>query len=185
MGRDLAFYAVTRDVAHEPSRLICLNWECEPTYDDFKHELDDHLQQKDAHKTYMYMYNLESTEANQEWCPRCAMFTNGLSNSKAVVDGIDFIHSYSNPIWRSDWHFYNMYPGNDHTDFVNRFDSKCMYREMFQDDVERLKRGLATCGKAYRKVDLEATEETKKVVAFCEKWLLKNDEYMIIYSSEL
>ena len=182
----MSFYAVKRNVPHEPSRLICLNWECEPSYSDLTHELDEHLQQKDARKKHqVYVYNLEIVQVNPEWCPRCAMFADGLYHSKVVADKIEFGHSYSNPIWRSDWHFYNMYPGNAHTDFVNRFEQNRLYREILQNDVDELKRGLVKCGKAYRKVDLEATDETESVVEFCERWLKQCDEYMIIYSSEL
>jgi N-acetyl-anhydromuramyl-L-alanine amidase AmpD len=112
------------------------------------------------------------------------VFANGLYDSKAVIASKDFSHSYSNPIWYSDWHFYNMHPGKHHSDFVNRFNSDKMYREIDISDVEDMIENLSKYGKAYRECDLEAIEETQQVIKFCERHL-ENPEITIIYESEV
>jgi hypothetical protein len=77
-----------------------------------------------------------------------------------------------------------MHPGKRHSDFCNRFDSDKMYREIDQSDITDLKESLCKYGKAYRTPDLEAIEETQKVIKFCEEHI-KNPEVTIIYASEV
>lgn len=112
------------------------------------------------------------------------MFADGFYNSKAVLKSLKFQHSYSNPIWGSDWHFYNAYPGESHSDFVNRFDKNKMFREISESDIACLKDTLTRYGKAYRRPDLEAIEETEQVITFCEKYI-NTPDHIIIYESEL
>jgi hypothetical protein len=68
--------------------------------------------------------------------------------SNVVLASIEFSHSYCNSIWKSDWHFYNMYPGKSHSDFCNRFNPDRMYREISYEDVKLLQNSLERNGKA-------------------------------------
>ena len=204
MGRDLAFYVVNTNISHDKTCKICMNYEFELSYDELqqglyeflnpgKSEWNDIEKYKEIQKNIklvldqnpLLIYNKSNYkyEYNTDWCPRCHMFANGLYNTKALIKSINFHHSYSNNIWLSDWHFYNMHPGKNHSDFCNRFDSKKMYREISHDDIKSIKYNIDTCGKPYRTIDIEALNETKGVLAFCEKWLDHTDS-TVIYSYE-
>lgn len=194
MGRSLSFYAVNTNIPHDISCKICLDLEYEPTHETLKDILYKHLY-KDAEElqekintcwenNQLRNYKTCMFDINTEWCPRCFMFAHGLYDSKAVIASKYFSHSYSNPIWCSDWHFYNMHPGKHHSDFVNRFDSEKMYREIDISDVEDMTKNLSKYGKAYRECDLEAIEETNRVIKFCEEHL-GNPEITIIYQKEV
>lgn len=159
MGRSLTFYVVNTNIPHDKSCKICIDLEYEP--EQATHELPKKL----------------------DWCPRCHMFANGLYDSLAVIASQYFSHSYSNPIWSSDWHFYKMRPGKVHTDFCNRFDSERMYREIGHSDIQGMKEDLIKYGKTYRKYDLEAIQETQRVIKFCEEHI--SPEITIIYASEV
>lgn len=202
MGRDLAFYVVNTNIQHDKSCKICLDLECQPEFDELTSSLfesspiyqdyEEYTKEFDKAKNKYYnenncnIFNKEECQykINSDWCPRCHMFAEGLYNSKAVLAFIEFGHSYCNSIWKSDWHFYNMYPGNSHSDFCNRFNPDKMYREISHEDIERLQRTLNANGKAYRTPDLEAVEETQRVIKFYEKYL-DEEGNTIIYASEL
>jgi len=192
MGRALSFYAVNTNISHDKSAKICLDLEHDLTYEELQDELFRHLypEDKDSQNDY-FIYKQKKEECQRannpskvDWCTRCTMFARGLYDTKAVIASIYFSNSYSDPIWRSDWHFYNMHPGKRHSDFCNRFDSEKMYREIDQSDITDLKESLSKYGKAYRTPDLEAIEETEKVIFFCEKHI-ENPEITIIYQSEI
>ena len=202
MGRSLQFYVVNTNIQHDKSCKICLDLECQPEFDELisklfeyspiYHEYEEYTKEFDKAKDTYYkenncnIFNKDECKykINPDWCPRCHMFADGLYKSKAVLASIDFDHSYSNSIWKSDWHFYNMYPGKSHSDFCNRFNRDKMYREISHEDIKSLQYTLNTNGKAYRTPDLEAVEETEQVIKFCEKYLDQEDS-IIIYSSEL
>lgn len=202
MGRDLQFYVVNTNIQHDKSCKICLDFECEPEFDELKrtlfehspiyHEYEEYTKEFDKAEEKYYnennctiFYKEECQyKINPNWCPRCHMFADGLYKSKAVLASIHFGNSYGNSIWKSDWHFYNMYPGKSHSDFCNRFNRDKMYREISREDIERLKNSLNANGKAYRTADLEAVEETEQVIKFCEKYL-DDEGNTIIYAAEL
>lgn len=192
MGRDLSFYAVNINIPHDKSAKICLDLEHEQTHDELQDELFRHLYpEEDSNLNDYSIYKQKKEDCQRAnhpskvvWCNRCYMFARGLYEAKAVIASLDFRHAYSDPIWRSDWHFYNMHPGKRHSDFCNRFDSNKMYREIDQSDITELKESLSKYGKAYRTPDLEAIEETQKVINFCEEHI-KNPEVTIIYASEV
>lgn len=199
MGRSLALYAVQMS-DHEKDKKICMNWEYQREYDEILYELEDYLTNKDVNctsreclydKNYPYKYNVLDMYINQDWCPKCALFTEGLtSNNPLVKKSIDFSHSYSNSIWKSKWHFYNMYPGDTNADFCNRFIGE-KYRQMYIDkntyssnNPSYIKHMLETYGKPYCTVDREAYAETSEFISFCEEWLSKPD-IIVIYETEL
>jgi hypothetical protein len=183
MGRDLSFYAVNINIPHDKSAKICLDLEHDLTHEELQDELFRHLYPEEDSNLNDYSIYIKKT-SKVDWCNRCYMFARSLYEAKAVIASVDFRHSYSDPIWRSDWHFYNMHPGKRHSDFCNRFDSDKMYREIDQSDITDLKESLCKYGKAYRTPDLEAIEETQKVIKFCEEHI-KNPEVTIIYASEV
>lgn len=203
MGRSLSFYAVNTKIPHDISCKICLDLEYEPIRETlmemlYKHlnpDVEDAEDPEDAQElrekikicwdtNSLINYKTCTLEINKDWCPRCHMFANGLYDNPAVIASKDFSHSYSNPIWHSDWHFYNMHPGKHHSDFCNRFDSDKMYREIEHSDIQGLKEDLIKYGRAYRAPDLEAIQETQQVIKFCEEHL-ENPEITIIYASEV
>jgi hypothetical protein len=91
-------------------------------------------------------------------------------------------HSYSDPIWMSDWLFDKNIVGTRHTDFCNRFDNEHMYSEVDEDDIDNIKTYIAGLGNIYRDSDRRAYEETMRVIEFCEKWLKKPDVILIFQS---
>ena len=209
MGRSLSFYAIDVNFPHEPHKM-CINLEFQLEDDELEERLYDHLHSEDPKgpegpKDYSYYscrranigkcWDEKGGQANKNWCSRCHMFAHGLYYSSnrdnkyfysnpAIQDSIDVNHSYGDPIWRSDWHFYGLYPGEDHNDWIIRFDPKYMYRMIRLCDIERMKSNLVAHGKAYRTPDVEAIEETQKVIQFCESYISKPNT-TVIYSSEL
>lgn len=201
MGRSLNLYAIPDTITHDTSKPICMQWDYERTHDEAKSELHGFLKADETYansreelddidntwkdnqvKSWDKNYN---TVHNQHWCPWCAVFASeGLFESSVLKDSTSFNHSYSNPIWRSDWHFYNMYPGASHTDIVNRFSNERMYRQVFPEDIDRLKVGIRSSGSAYCTADREALEETNMFIEFCEKWLGEPNT-AVIYESEI
>ena len=196
MGRSLSFYAVNTNIPHDKSDKICIDLEYEKDFEDLKEELyknlypeeDSNLRQcKSVDDYFLHRKNqnecwISNCPNKIDWCNRCRMFVDGLYGID-IFARIDFNHSYSNPIWWSDWHFYNMYPGHSHSGFCNRFDSQRMYCEIGESDIEYMKRNLSECGKPCKTSDLEASEETEEVINFCEQHI-KNPEITIIYDRE-
>jgi len=196
MGRSLHFYAVNTNIPHDKSDKICIDLEFEKDYEELKEELyknlypeeDSNLRQcKSADDYFLHIKNqnecwISNCPSKMDWCNRCRMFVDGLYDID-IFERIDFNHAYSNPIWNSDWHFYNMRPGHSHSDFCNRFDSQRMYCKINESAIERMKRSLSKYGKAYRTPDLEEIEETERAINFCERYII-NPEITIIYEKE-
>ena len=199
MGRDIAFYVVNTNIQHDKSCKFCLDLECQPEFNELTGTLfesspiyqdyEKYTREFDNEKNRYYNENnctifFEKEckfKINPDWCPRCHMFADGLHTSNAVLTSLKFSYSYSSSIWKSGWHFYNMYPGKSSSDFCNRFNPDNMYREISHDDVEKFKRALNANGKAYRTPDLEAIEQTQRVIKFFEKYLDEKDS-IIIYA---
>ena len=174
MRRSLHLYAVKRSTVHDHAKKLCFDLEYEPE----SIELEAKFDSLEDIKKYLWLDNCK-----EDWCARCCMFAIGLSTCVSNQDWVTFSHSYSNPIWNSKWHFYNMYPGSSHTDFVNRFDQQHLYAEISINDVEYVQRQIANYGIAHRSVDKEALQETAIFIDFCQKWLHEQD-VLVIYESE-
>jgi hypothetical protein len=177
-----------------------MNWEHERTFDEAKEELHSHLNKDKTYENYRdeladvkntWKLNLPRTwddkyrtVHNDDWCPWCEAFcSEGLFESKIVKARMDVNHSYSSSIWRSDWHFYNMFPGKSHSDIVNRFSNERMYREITESEVGSVKMSLERLGKAYCTADCEALHETERFIRFCES-CLQDPDTIVIYESE-
>lgn len=200
MGRSLNLYAIQDSIEHDKSKPICMGLDYERTIDESKECLHSHINGKKEYKTFKeemeavdetwndfqpYSWEHMTEKLGEAWCPWCAVFSSeGLYGSPIIKCSIDFNHSYSNPIWHSDWHFYNMYPGQTHTDLVNRFSNKRMYRQIFDKDVEHMEYLLRLAGTAYCTADKEAMDETQRMIGFCKKWLAEPG-IAVIYESEL
>lgn len=173
MGRSLGFYALDTSIAHDETKK-CKKWEYQRTLDEMNLEVTD---ENDLPYTWDKGINLN-------WCPRCLMFThNGLSGYPGIKDTLRFHHSYSNPIWYSKWNFYRILYGNGDTDFCNRFDSAEKYSEIDTSDIEYLKTTINEKGNVHRPIDIEALDECKQIISFCEKWL-GVPGMSVIYASE-
>ena len=200
MGRSLNLYAIPSTIVHDSSKRICMNWEYERSCDEAKEELHSHLNKDKTYENYRdQLADVAKTWSsnksrgwdakykavyNQDWCPWCEVFSGeGLYDSQIVKARMDVHHSYSSPIWMSDWHFYKMYPGKSHSDIINRFRNDRMYREITQSDVNDVKMSLERLGKAYCTADREALDETGRFVRFCES-CLKEPDTIVIYESE-
>lgn len=200
MGRSLNFYALPDCIHHDRSKRLCMRWEYEQTHEETKEAVHRAVKGDVTYSTFKeereatdtawkenrpYSWGDADTTINEDWCPWCAVFANeGLYGSPLLKASIGFNHSYSNPIWRSDWHFYNMYPGESHSDMVNRFGSERMYREVFDRDVDQMESSLESVGTAYCTADREAKEETERAIGFCRRWLAEPGT-VVIYESEL
>ena len=89
---------------------------------------------------------------------------NGLYSSPLVIEKKNVSHSYSNPIWASDFNVKMLYLGDSSTDFARRFDRERMYREISAVDVEDAFETLERLGTCHRTSDKEAREETLEVL---------------------
>ena len=199
MGRSLHFYAIPDSITHDTTKPICMGLDYERTLDEAKECLHEHLNGKKEYKDFReelehiektwkefptYRYEKYERIPSEAWCPWCAVFSGDeLYESPLIKASIGFNNSYSNPIWRSDWHFYNMYPGQTHTDLLNRFSNEHMYRQIFDRDVENIEYSLGSLGIAYCTSDKEGLEATQRTIEFCKKWLAEPG-IAIIYHSE-
>ena len=134
---------------------------------------------------------------NPDWCPWCALFADGygsaLQESALTKATIHFSHSYSNPIWDSQWNFRRMWwqvkssshVSSDYRAFVNRFEGNDTMYELSHDDVAAMRQ--ATCGIDNARLmvmpDMEALVETRAMLEFCEQWLGEPDT-RVIYEAD-
>lgn len=200
MGRSLNFYALPDRIEHDKSKRFCMGWEHEQTHEETMDAVHAAVNGGAAYGTFReesaaterawkenapYSWDRDEMKLGEGWCPWCAAFANeGLYGSPLLKASVGFCHSYSNPIWRSDWHFCRMYPGQDHTDIVNRFGSERMYRQVFDVDVDNMESSLESIGTAYCTADREARDDTERAIAFCRRWLGEPGT-IVIYESEL
>lgn len=206
MGRSLNWYILPKNIEHDKSKQLCLDIEYQPEKDDceIRHKLyniinpdakkiDDRYIDTDTFKKWieesrlrdeeekkLERHYLYSDDKKNCWCPMCLMYINGLYDTSLVIDSFNISHSYSNPIWGSDWNVKNLYMGDSTTDFVRCFDNDQMYREISKDDVERAFKTIENTGKAIRVSDREAKEETLQVLEFLKKYMEDDNVRMII-----
>lgn len=167
MGRTIEFHIVRRDVDHDKGKPLCFGWE----FQDDESVMDRKINREE--------YLFESPD----WCPRCRMFYYGFYDGECTIDSLGISHSYSNPVWSSDYCIYNMGPGDDSA-FTKLFRSDMMIREITRVDIICIKKELEVLGEPFRTSDKEAKEETLRVMDFIEHWLSRKDIY-IIYQREI
>ena len=194
MGRDLSWYIIPKTLVHDRSKALCLNLEYEPEKDDkgtliynyFNKDKDCNMYCCETNKSiekieYSYLY---SNEKNKQWCPICKMYMNGLYDSSIVLGKHSIHHSYSNPIWMSDWNIKDFYMGSSSTPFIRKFDKEHMYREIFINDINYLYERIEILGIPVRTSDKKAYEETIYILEFLKQWVEK-DDIIVIMQDEL
>lgn len=207
MGRDLYWYVITRDIEHDKTKEICLDYEFQGDEEDVKSEVYEKITNESA----LFDYKPKETETMKEffqrkkdfeqnifninydykyhekhrekWCPKCHMFANGLYDCLALIDTMHIGHSYSSLYWRSKWNIQDMYIGTSNTQFINLFRNDYLYREITHDDVVSAINEVKKLGTPLRNSDIEACQETMDVLNFLEKWT-KHDNYRVIMEDE-
>lgn len=199
MGRDLNWYVIPKNIEHDKTKKLCMDWEFQEDeedvsngiyakatgknpYREFENEsIITYLKRKKEEVTIVsdivYEY-LWSGTYDKDWCPKCQMFAKGLFQSSLLIADAHVGHSYSNPYWMSKWSIKDLYMGSSGTPFVNLFRSDSNYREIDSDDVESALETIESLGKPLRKSDIDACEETMEVLAFLKKWTA--DENVIV-----
>lgn len=197
MGKSLSWYVIPSNIAHDATKSICFNLDCEPEKDELYELLydkikpdndDDPLDNVATLKEYKELKKLENEKVynfstTNEWCDKCSLFTNGLNSSQLSVAAHSINHSNQNPIWDSSWGIKKILFGNYSTDFVNCFSSKRMYSEIEKNDVSSAEASICNKGTLKRTIDKEALEETTEILNFLKKYIDKK-EYMIIMEGE-
>lgn len=197
MGRDLYWYVLPKKLEHDAKKQICLNWNYEPDDDDVNYELYEKLctlqgitpcfsninqyrkNQEIKQMIFEYTYGSKSEEKTM-WCAKCHMFACGLYNSPLLKDSCRVSHSYSNPIWRSDWNIRDLYLGERDSSFVKLFSKDRLYYEVTNENVETGFEQIEKLGEPLRTSDKEAREETLSVLKFLQKWTLEPDVIVIM-----
>ena len=186
MGRDLSWYVIPKNVflEHDTAK-FCVDLEFEPKHDELRGILAAKL---GASVPWFY----QAVQKEQDdilngnshlWCPKCILFTHGLYDLPELLASKHISHSYSDPIWISDWNIKGMYMGCDTTEFCRRFSRNNMYNEIRKDDVERASRSLRDLGEPIRTPDKEAREESLEVLEFIEKFM-NDDDVVVIFQDE-
>ena len=200
MGRDLSWYIIPRDIKHEDTKVLCMELEFEPESDEFGELLYDHVhgveatsdepklkvwdiatyknrRDKEQKLRYRYLYD---DSYQHEWCPKCLMYANGLYGCPLVIAHEHVQHSYSNPIWMSDWNVKDLYMGSSTTPFIRRFSKDRLYREIVKDDVMRAYDEIERLGECFRTSDKEAKEETLMILEFLSRYVDDPNVRMIL-----
>lgn len=206
MGRDLYWYVIPRNIEHDKTKNICLDYEFQGDEEDVKAEvykkvtgksplfdytnvegetIKEYFARKKAFEdnidkvAYEYI-NDYNEKHREEWCPKCHMFANGLHGASTVVAKTHIGHSYSSLYWRSKWNIKDMYLGSADTEFVKLFRDEYYYREVSVYDVERAIEQIKDLGVPKRNSDIEACEETMSILNFLKHWTEKEDVIVIM-----
>lgn len=204
MGRDLHWYVVPKDLQHDKTKQICLDYEFQGDEEDVKYELYEKITNEsplfnyerldgESHKEYIkrkkdfdcnissinydYMYDDKNRD---KWCPKCHMFAKGLYDCVALLDSENMHHSYSSLYWGSKWNIKDMYLGASDTEFLNLFRNDNMFREVSREDVLYAIESIKKLGTPLRNSDIQACEETTSVLNFLDKWTKNEDVYVIM-----
>ena len=200
MGRDLNFYVIPDVIQHETDKPLCLN--LESSTENIVYDLLDlyegtienrlfpiHLLPTDVQK--IDINNLEEwkflMDKNHEqlWCSKCLMYKKSDLSLKYVIAKYNIGHSYSSPIWMSDWSIYKMYFPTKNTSFTRSFGPDSDYEEVNKDSIDYIEDKIIRLNKEPQHfADVEAYEETNELVDFCRKWL-DDDKVRIIYQREI
>ena len=204
MGRSLSWYIIYCNIEHDKTKQVCLDFEFEPEQDDFelkekfselvnpdfkKYDFDNDdnncctnngMKAKKISEYYKEInLNWNSIKYNDIICPKCLMYKSGWFNKNVVIDSIGVSHSYSNPIWDSDWSISDIHMCSSKSNFIRRFSKKHMYAEVSDKDIEYAFRTLESLGEPIRHSDREAYDETIKVLDFLKKYSNRDDVYII------
>lgn len=208
MGRDLNWYVIPRNIEHDKTKELCLDYEFQGDEEDVKCELFEKVTNESALFDYSRLdgedrskyfkikkefedkisdisYHYKYDEEHKiKWCPKCHMFATGLYDTLALVDTMHIGHSYSSLYWWSKWNIKDMYIGSSNTEFTNLFRNDIMYREITHNDVVSAINEIEELGTPLRNSDIEACQETMDVLNFLAKWT-KDDNYRVIMEDEV
>lgn len=206
MGRHLSWYVVPKNIEHNKNKMICLDYEFQCDEEEVKAEVYEKVTGKSSLFDYTsqegettrdfckrkrdfddnickvaYEYIYDYGEKHQdEWCPKCHMFANGLYDTSVILAKHDIQHSYSSLYWRSKWNIKDMYLGSSETEFVRLFRDDYYYREITVEDVERALEIIQGLGVPKRNSDIKACDETMSILNFLKKWTQKEDVIVIM-----
>jgi hypothetical protein len=190
MGRSLSWYVVKPPKEHDKSKPICLDLEFEPEKDDFDTKfrlyqlvnpdietepINLNQYKEMSNIWYTYKYNKQD-----QWCPKCRFYNCSMYKADSVIDQFDIQHSYSNSIWQSQWNVYDLYLGSSDTELMRRFSSEHLYREISDEDIMYAYQKLERMGEPIRTSDVEAKEETIRVLEFLKQYMGRDDIYLIM-----
>jgi hypothetical protein len=205
MGRDLHWYVIPKDIQHDKTKQICLEYEFQGDEDDVNCELykkvtnesalfdcnkrdgelsKEYYDRKKAFEDNVIHVNCDykyDEQHRNKWCHKCHMFVTGLYNSVALLDSEGIQHSYSSLYWKSKWNIREMHLGSSDTEFVNLFRNDNLYRvQVGHDDVVYAFEAIKRLGTPLRRSDVEACEETMNILNFLENWTKNDDVYVIM-----
>jgi hypothetical protein len=166
MGRDLEWHVIKVDNwTHDHTKRFCFEWDVQPDEEDVKEEV--FLKVNDEQVKW---YTCMDDHNRVNWCPVCLTYAMGLWYSPYRITGKHIAHSYSNPIWGSEWNVRNFYLGSTCTSFIRQFRQNSMYSEVRTSDVSYSHTKLHVLGEPKRTSDKEAYHETLEVLKFLEYW---------------
>lgn len=207
MGRSINFYVIPTDIKHDTTREFCFEWEYQLDEEDVENEIynkvhpneEDILsfkegltreemvavfkerKQKRNNVLYENLYSFDKVaEIEAKWCPKCLMFAQGLYSSNVLLAHKTISHSYSNPIWNSNWNIRDLWLGTSNTPFVNKFRNDVTYRQIFVSDVENAIDNIRDLGEPLRNSDKEAHEETMCILNFLLQWTHTDNVEVIV-----
>ena len=145
MGRDIAWYQIKVNEEHEEEK-CCFGWEFEPEPDDRYIDYIEKMKKDDVttpnaphlatrpnsegvgstptfHYSNVGRQEMRKYFEEKDWCQKCQSFKDALFSSNWKVNDTSIRHSYSNPIWMSDWCIRRLLSGSSRTPFCRRFSS--------------------------------------------------------------
>jgi hypothetical protein len=190
MGRSLCWYVVKLPKEHDKTLPICLDLEFEPEKNDYEiklqlyqiihPEITDISYNIKNYKEISELWHSYKYNKKEMWCSKCKFFNNCIDDSDIVIDKLDIQHSYSNPIWTSEWCVRGLWLGSSSTDLMRRFSKEHLYREIKNEDVKRAYKKIEELGDPIRRCDVEAKEETMNVLEFLKKYMDREDVHLIM-----
>lgn len=181
MGRDLEWYVLdTKEWGkHDSTKKLCFHWDVQPDEEDVQLDVASRMDTSES-KIWSYIHDREHVSL---WCPTCITFARGLYASPFIKAKKNVHHSYSNPIWSSEWNIKDMYLGSCGTPFIRQFRSNNMYSEIEKKHITYSLERLEELGAPKRTSDKEAYEETMEVLEFLKDWASQPDT-VIVFEDE-
>lgn len=199
MGRTITFYVISNKIEHDKSK-FCFDFEFEPEQNDWEYTekyykminphikdlvREDYPNEKEYSKAICNRINEQNNLWNSLnykdlWCPKCNMYKYGIWSCDFIINKMYIFHSYSNPIWESEWNIGKCYLGSSNTNFTRRFSKKDIIREITEEDIIHEYERIEKMGEPILTSDIEAKEETIRVLDFLERYSNREDVYLIV-----
>lgn len=183
MGRYLSFYIVEQDIEHQKIHdNVCFDLEYQLDNEELIDTIEKKLvhnntsaQDKRKHIENEYIGNINK----HNLCPKCKMFMIGICGD-VTVDSLHIRHSYSNPIWSSDYNIKDLSLGTSRSEFVRLFRTDSSYFEIFAHHIERGYAYINDLGTPRTETDKEAFDETIRILHFLERWVNNEKVHVIL-----